>query len=234
MLPTILLMTCLLGQIPVPPTPVPAQLFADAEASRDHFRGITSSLVGVNQDLHQVKNLASMSIVFDRYARKIEHLPIEGVDEEIIQYNFFIVEQLRAAAMSVRNMGIQTAIRQAQILPPQQPSYSYVGGSRYYVGGYDNGYGYRGYGYGYRPYGYHHFNYRPHYSGYYYNSGQYVYNPYAELRNVWELRHVPAAEEKAKMASDVMQIKTQVARATAEIRYNMVRKYGMEFYSGRE
>ena len=75
----------------------------------------------------------------DKYAKRIERMPILGVDEDVLNYGAFVANTLRQASGSVKTMGIQSNLRESQI----------TGGDVY--GG---DYGYGDYRYGaYGPYG---------------------------------------------------------------------------------
>lgn len=169
-----------------------------AQASRDYYRAVTGLFDDLKTDLREAKTLASNAVWFDRYARKIERMPILGVDPELLDYGGFVASQLRAASGSTRTMGIQTAQRQSQ--------YQYVYGSNYsnVAGSYGN------YGYSYVP------------------RLEWV-DPLAGARQQGAARREVKAEEKGIMATDVNQIRAQVAQATADIRRKMTERYQIEF-----
>ncbi len=104
-----------------------------ATKSRDYFRAIMAMASDLRGDMKSAKNLASTSLFFDKYARRIDRMPILGVDDELVDYGAFVANTLRQASGSVRTMGIQTNVRQTQA----------TGG-----GTYSSGYGYGGYRYG--------------------------------------------------------------------------------------
>ena len=88
-------------------------------------------------DMKNSKNLASTSLWFDKYARRIERLPTLNVDEELVNYGAFVASQLRQASLAVKTMGIKSGVRQAQITGGDV---SYDAGTRW------GGYGYYGIG----------------------------------------------------------------------------------------
>ncbi len=110
-----------------------------AKATLDHFRAVNGMFSDLRQDMRNAKTLASSTLYFDKYAKRIERLPILNVDEELLAYSAFVADQLRQASGSVKTMGIQTNVRQAQT----------TGSSAY-----GDNYGYGGYRYGaYGTYG---------------------------------------------------------------------------------
>jgi hypothetical protein len=100
------------------------------QASLDHFHAVTAMANDLKKDMKGLANLASSALFFDKYAKKIERLPILNVDEDLLNYSAFVASQLRDAAGSVRGMGIQSGARESQIIS-SSAGYGYVGGYRY-------------------------------------------------------------------------------------------------------
>ena len=116
------------------PSVSPGELPAmEAKKSREYFRAVVGMANDLKSDMRNAKNLASTHLFFDKYAKRIERMPILGVDEELLNYSAFVANTLRQATGSVKTMGIQSGVRQAQIT-----------GSDVYAGDY----GYGGYRYG--------------------------------------------------------------------------------------
>jgi hypothetical protein len=102
-----------------------------AQASLKHYRAVTKMFDDLKESMHNGGPLSQKKVYFDKYAKKMERLPILDVDNDMLNYSAFVASQLRAAAGSARTAGIQSGLQQAQI-----------------TGGWvDDGYGY---GYGYR------------------------------------------------------------------------------------
>ena len=70
----------------------------------------------LKKDMKDAANLAVTARFFDKYAKRIERLPILNVDEELLDYSAFVASQFRGAAGSVRGMGIQSNVRESQII----------------------------------------------------------------------------------------------------------------------
>lgn len=117
----------------------PSEPKSKAQASLEHFHAVTGMADDLKKDMRDSKTLSQTKLWFDKYAKKIERLPILNVDEEFLDYSADVAEQLRAAAGSVRTMGIRSNARESQ-------ASSAVGND---TG--NDGYGY-GYGYGYGRY----------------------------------------------------------------------------------
>jgi hypothetical protein len=174
------------------------------KVSKDHFHAVTQMFNDLKQDMRSSKNLASTQLWFDKYAKRIERLPILNVDEDLLQYSAFVATCLRKAGSMVRTMGIQSGVRQAQIVSS---------GSSY---GYDN-YAYGRFGFGPRA------GYGGHGPG-----GQYAAAS-AEAKAVESQRRVVRAEEQAKAFTDIYQVRDAVVAATSAIRRQMTQKYQVEF-----
>jgi hypothetical protein len=112
------------------PTVSPGDLPAmEAKKSRDYFRAIVGMADDLKDDMRDAKNLASSQLYFDKYAKRIERMPILGVDQELLKYSALVANALRQATGAVKTMGIQSGARQAQITGGGD--YGYGGGYRY-------------------------------------------------------------------------------------------------------
>ncbi len=117
-----------------PGTSAASTLAAQAAKTKTYFTSVSGMFDDLKDDMKDAKNLASTSLFFDKYARRIERLPMLDVDPEMLDYGAFVGEQMRQAAGAVRMMGIRTGVRTAEI-----NSSNTGAGSDYYYGGY--GYG---------------------------------------------------------------------------------------------
>ncbi len=187
------------GVSQVSPGDLPAM---QLKATQDHFRAVTGMFNDVREDMKNAKNLASTSFWFDKYARRIERLPILNVDDELLKYSAFVAAQMRQASLAVKTMGIQSGVRQAEITGADVSPYA-VGTTRWGRYGWYGGYGGA--------------------------AGWAVKDAMAEVKEVGAERRVVRAEEKATMATDVQQIRQAVIAATADIRRKMTQKYQVEF-----
>jgi hypothetical protein len=170
-----------------------------AKKSREYFRAVVAMADDLKDDMKKAANLASTQLFFDKYARRIERMPILGVDEALVDYGALVAGSLRQATGSMKTMGIQTNVRETQTTGGG------VHGADY---GYNNGYEYGGYRYGA-------------YGGY---AGD-----RANLKAVGAQRRVVRAEEEAAAATDAQQLRQAMISATADIRRKMTQKYQVEF-----
>lgn len=185
-----------------PPNVSPGELAAiSAKKSRDYFRAVVGMANDLKQDMRNAKNVASTYLFFEKYAKRIERMPILGVDEELLSYSAFVSSTLRQATGSVKTMGIQSGVRQTQIIASSA--------------------GYRDVGYSYGRYGV--------YGGYGGYGVTTIHDPVAEARGIFAERRVVRAEEKATAATDVQTLRQNLIAATADIRRKMTQKFQIEF-----
>ena len=101
----------------------------DAYASLKYFQ----SIAGHVNDLKRERGASSyytIAVWFDKYARRIDRLPILHVDKDLVDYGRRTVSQLRTCVEAIRGSGIRSGARSAQV----------------------TGAGYDSDGYGYAPY----------------------------------------------------------------------------------
>ena len=111
---------------------------AQAAKTKAYFQSVSSMFDDLKDDMKEAKNIASTSLFFDKYARRIERLPILDVDPEMLDFGAYVAQQLRQSAGAVRMMGIRTGVRTREITSADTTS-------DYYYGGYGSGrYGYYG------------------------------------------------------------------------------------------
>lgn len=177
------------------------------------FEAITKMFNDLKQDWRDLKSLSCVALFFERYAKRIEKLPVLNVDPDMLKYRDFVAVQFRAAAESGRTMNIRGSYRQSGI-----GGTGASGAGAYY--GYDNGY----YG-GYR-------------SGWYggYGVGGVAVAQanatnafYDATRAQGAQRRAVRNEERNIMATDVQSIRANVIDATNQIRRMMTQRYQVEF-----
>ena len=170
-------------------------------ASRDHYKAIQSLLKDLKESMKDLKSLSHSMVFFDKYAKKIENLPILSVDEELLAYSGWVAGQLRDAAAAVRTMGIRSGAREAQTFGTLGPSnVAAFGGGAYGPYGGGGAWGVR-----------------------------YTYDPLSDVKGTEAARRVVRSEERSIMTSDVHTIRDQLVRASADIRRKMTQKYQVEF-----
>jgi len=80
------------------------------ESSLIYYRATDVLMKDLRRDLRGNK---ASSAVMERYARKIDRMPILNVDDELLDYGGLLAQTLRAMALSKRQGGIQSGVQTA-------------------------------------------------------------------------------------------------------------------------
>jgi hypothetical protein len=202
-----------------PPTAstLPAPTASSDQSASDQDPEATATqqyFASVNEYIRDLRNkepqrIAQYGIWFDKYARKIDQLPMVNVDDEMLDFGAYVAQQFRNAGSAIQGIGVRSRVRQVQnVNAAGAPGYwGGAGGGGYYDG---RGYAYRGY----------------YYSGF----GGYGRNyQQAELRQQQSIRTQVKVEEKAMGTSAARAIVKDIDGAVAHIRREMTKKYNVEF-----
>lgn len=179
------------------------------KATLRYFQSVAKFLGDLKSDMRDLKTMGQSAVWCDKYARKIEKLPMLGVDPEMLDYGSFVANALRGGALNTRNTTIDAGAQQYQ-----------TQGS---VGGVADPYYYGGYGYGRGVYG----------GGWY---GGPVANRAAtrsaamqEMRSELSEKRVIRTQARADIAGDLNSIKAQIVQVTNDVRRKMTQRYQLEF-----
>ncbi|MFI4851650.1 MAG: hypothetical protein ACIAZJ_21235 [Gimesia chilikensis] len=100
-----------------------------AQASLTYFKSVSVLTDDLRKYLRS--NRDNHSIYSERYARKIDRLPILNVDEDLLTWGSKVAETLRGVALAKRAAGVRTGVRNAGVYGNY--SYSYDGNNYYGV-----------------------------------------------------------------------------------------------------
>ncbi|QDV10775.1 hypothetical protein CA51_06290 [Rosistilla oblonga] len=175
-------------------------------ASQQYFKSVSTLLDDLRDKpkTDHVKTFGQAAIWYDKYARKIDSLPLLNVDPALLKYGSDVSGMLRDAEMSMKGVGMRSSVRTGMNSPT---SYGYSS----YGGGYRAGRGYDGALYG--PQGY----------------SASVGAAQASVREEGRTDAVIRGQERTKGAASVQQIWQDIDSATAEIRQVMTGRYSAEF-----
>jgi hypothetical protein len=171
----------------------------------------------VNQYIKDLRDkepqrIAQYGIWFDKYAKKIDELPMLNVDREMLDYGDYVAQQFRNAGSAIQGIGIRSRVREVNT--------GGTGAPGYWGSNFDGGYSY---------------------GGYYYGGnnvvgagaaarGSYVNNAMkAGILQQQRARTQISAEEKAMGTSAARQIVKDIDQATAYMRRQMTEKFKVEF-----
>jgi hypothetical protein len=111
---------------------------AQAANTQAYFKNVTSMFDDLKEDMQEATSLASTTLYFDKYARRIERLPMLDVDPQMLEYGAYVAAQLRQSSGAVRTMGIRKGARTREITSGGgDEDYYYYGGYGY--GRYNSG-----------------------------------------------------------------------------------------------
>lgn len=103
-----------------------------AAASQKYFKSLTSILSEVRDESKAAKTFGQNALWFDKWARRIDKLPLLDVDQDLLGFGQYLSTQLRNMAAAMRGIGINTAARGAQVYQSGSSSYN----ANYWTGGY--------------------------------------------------------------------------------------------------
>ncbi|WP_339732220.1 hypothetical protein [uncultured Gimesia sp.] len=101
---------------------------AIAKASLTYFKSVTVLIDDLRKYLKT--NRDNHIVYTERYARKIDRLPILNVDEDLLAYGSDIAETLRGIALAKRAAGSRTGVRNSNVYGNY--SYNYDSNNNYY------------------------------------------------------------------------------------------------------
>src|SRR5262245_4239178 len=84
-------------------------------ASQRYFKSINSILDDIRETSKNAKTFGESALWFDKWARRIDRLPLLNVDPELLQFGRDTATGLRNMATSIRGIPIQSAARTDQI-----------------------------------------------------------------------------------------------------------------------
>lgn len=152
----------------------------------------------------KVKTFGQAAIWYDKYARKIDRLPILNVDEEMLDYGTYIASSFRQAEGIMKGVGMRTSMRTASNNPVSGGYSTYMGGYRANSGWGAGMYGPQGVTMGVGP-------------------GR------ASLQEKGRTDAIIRGEERTAGAASVQEIWQGIDATMAEVRRNMVKKYSADF-----
>ena len=86
---------------------------AEADAAQAYFKRITGYINDLRSSSRDASTLASVGLWYDSYARKIDELPIVGVDPDLVAYGQRTAAAMRQASGLIRGDTAESAVRQA-------------------------------------------------------------------------------------------------------------------------
>jgi hypothetical protein len=176
-------------------------------ATQQYWKSLTTWMDDLREKPKRdhVKTFGQAAMWYDKYARKIDRMPIRDVDEELLDFGAMVASTFRNAEGIMKGVGMRTSLRTAQNNPS---SSGYMNSS---FGGYRANSGYYGVDFG--PSGV--------------SSGVSAMN--ASLQEKGRTDAIIRGQERTQGAASVQQIWQQLDEATAQMRRKLVNKYSADF-----
>ena len=171
-------------------------------ATQKYFKAVDQYIADLRNK--EPQRIAQYGVWFDKYARKIDDLPMLDVDSDMLDYGAYVAQQFRNAGSAIQGIGIRKRVRQVGAV-------NSTGTPGYYGNNYDGGY---------------------YYGGNYYNgSNGYARGNYVQsgLRQQQQVRTQVNTQEKAVGVSAARAIMKEVQNASRQVRREMTEKYHAEF-----
>lgn len=83
------------------------------KSSQAYFKSVTTLIDDLQETLGDTRD--NHALWFERYARKIDGLPILNVDEELLAYGAMVGETFRQIALAKRGAGVKAGVRKSAI-----------------------------------------------------------------------------------------------------------------------
>jgi len=175
-----------------------------ALASQEYFKTVTTLLDDLKgkRKSSEFVTWGQVGLWFERYATKIDNLPILNVDNELLDYGAFVSDSLRQSETAMKGIGARSGYRQTQL--------SNTGGAGYYTGPYYSG---AYYGPAARAGA----------------AGAYTAAAHANLAYRGQAEAQIRTQEKIQGNANAHFIMQGIDQATSAVRRTMTQKYKMEF-----
>ena len=99
-----------------------------AAATQQYFKALAAIVDEVRKESSTAETLAQNALWFDRWARRIDALPVLNVDEELIKFAEYLSTELRSMAAALRGITTNAGMRTASAY-----SYSYADDERHAI-----------------------------------------------------------------------------------------------------
>jgi len=86
-----------------------------AEKTLQYFRSVNSLRSDLQRETRNFITGGQFAMWFDKYARRIEGLPLLNVDKDMLDYGGYVANQLRTASAALRGAGIESRTRQVNL-----------------------------------------------------------------------------------------------------------------------
>jgi hypothetical protein len=86
-----------------------------AHASKQYFGSIQALLDDLNADVKSAVTIGQAGVWMQKYAKRVDRLPVLNVDPDALNYGAYISQQLLAASSAVKGIGIESGKRRSAV-----------------------------------------------------------------------------------------------------------------------
>jgi hypothetical protein len=114
-----------------------ARVDPKAYSTQRYFQLVDGYLDDLQAARKEARTIAAIGVWLDKYPRKIDRMPMLGVDSEMLDYGRFVSQQLRSASMAIKGIGIASRVRGAEATYGgyRYGRYGWYGDSAYWTAG---------------------------------------------------------------------------------------------------
>lgn len=105
----------------IPDTPTAATSDTKATASKAYYKGVSVLIEDLRKTLGDTRD--NHAVWMERYARKVDALPVLNVDEDLLAWGARVGETFRVMALAERSGGIKSGVRKSSIYGNYQYGY---------------------------------------------------------------------------------------------------------------
>jgi len=120
-----------------------------ALATQQYFNQLTQLVRDLLSQREGGQTSGQIGIWYQKYARRIDNLPILNVDKDLVDFGSHVSSQLRQSETAMKGIGARSAVRQSNLGNVSSVDYAYAGGGGYRYGRW-GGWSGSGFAYGYR------------------------------------------------------------------------------------
>jgi hypothetical protein len=102
---------------PAETTVAPPDDRAKLYAAQAYFKKATDYVSDLRSNSYDAKTFGAVALWYDSYARKIDQLPVVGVDPELVAYSQRTANSMRQASGLIKGTNYQKGVRQANVQP---------------------------------------------------------------------------------------------------------------------
>lgn len=121
-------------KVPTPPAPSSpvAEERSKVYAAQAYYKRVADYVSDLKSNSYSASTFGSIALWYETYARKIDQLPVVGIDPELVAYAGNTANLMRQASMEIKGANYRKGVRQANASPaPDNSNYNWGWGTSY-------------------------------------------------------------------------------------------------------